>query len=168
MSAATAGPTPATGWPRRRLLLGLLVVSVMLNLFFVAGAGWSRWHAQAHWPGPEQRYRQMAAQLDLDPQQRIGFDAYVAAMRAHTDKMHDQVAPLIGSAWEEIAKPQADVAQVMRLFDQAADKRREFQREATARTLDLLAILSPAQRSKFVALARERRAPLLRPHPAPH
>ena len=168
MSMATAGPAPATGWPRRRVLVILLVVSVVLNLCFVAGAVWTRWHAPARWAGPEQRYQQMAGELDLTPEQRTGFDAYVAAMRTRTDKMRQQVAPLIGSAWEEIAKPQADGAQVMRLFDEAAEKRREFQREATARTLDLLAILSPAQRSKFVALARERRAPWLRPHPAPH
>lgn len=168
MSAVTAGPTPATGWPRRRLLLALLVVSVVLNLFFVAGAVWTRWHAPAPWQSPAQRYQQMATQLDLDPRQRIGFDAYVAAMRVRTEKMREQVAPLIGSAWEEIAKPQADVAHVMRLFDEASEKRREFQREATGQTLDLLAILSPAQRSKFVALARERRAPWLRAHPATH
>ncbi len=108
----------------------------------------------------------MAAQLDLDPQQRTAFDAYVAAMRARTEKMHEQVAPLIGAAWEEIAKPQADPAQVTRLFDEAAEKRREFQREATGQTLDLLAILTPAQRSKFVEIVRERRPLWLRAAPA--
>jgi uncharacterized membrane protein len=166
VSAVTAGPTPATGWPRRRLLLALLVVSVVLNLFFVAGAAWTRWHAQA--PSPAQRYQQMAAELGLVPEQRTGFDRYVAAMRTRTERMREQVAPLIGAAWGEIAKPQADVAQVMRLFDEAAEKRREFQREATAQTLDFLAILSPTQRGKFVALARERRAPWLRLHSPPH
>jgi len=84
--------------------------------------------------------------------------------RTRTEKMHEQVAPLIGAAWEEIAKPQADAAQVMRLFDEAAEKRREFQREATAKTLDFLAILTPAQRGKFVAIAHQRRAPWLRRH----
>jgi hypothetical protein len=82
--------------------------------------------------------------------------------------MHEQVAPLIGAAWEEIAKPQADAAEVMRLFDEAAEKRREFQREATSQTLDFLASLSPAQRSKFVAVARERRPLWMRAHAAPH
>jgi Spy/CpxP family protein refolding chaperone len=110
----------------------------------------------------------MAAQLDLDPQQRIAFNAYAAAMRARTEKMHEQVAPLIGAAWEEIAKPQADAAQIMRLFDEAAERRREFQREASAQTLDLLAILTPAQRSKFVEIVRERRPLWMRAHAAQH
>jgi Spy/CpxP family protein refolding chaperone len=134
----------------------------VLNLCFVAGAAWTRWHAQAQSPSPERHFQQLAAQLDLDPRQRIGFDAYVAAMHARIAMMHQQITPLIGAAWEEIAKPQPDAAQVISLFDEASEKRREFQREATTQTLNLLAILSPAQRAKFIAIVRERRPPWLR------
>lgn len=135
----------------------LLVLSAVLNFCFIAGAAWTRMSAPARWPDLEHRYQRMAAELKLEPQQRAGFDAYVAAMRTRTDRVREQVAPLINAAWEEIAKPQADAAQIMRLFDEAAEKRREFQREATARTVDFLAVLSPAQRGKFVAIAHERR-----------
>ena len=167
---ATAGPTgqPGTppGWLGRRMLVILLVLSVALNLCFVAGAAWIRWHAPARWAGVEQRYQRIAGELDLNPEQRTGFDAYVAAMRNRTGRMRQQVTPLIGSAWEEIAKPQADGAQVMRLFDEAAQMRREFQREASAETLKFLALLTPAQRGKFVAIARERRGRWSGPSPA--
>ncbi len=166
MSTATAGPVGAapTGWPSRRVLVILLILSAVLNFCFLAGVAWTRLHPPARGPGLEQRYRQLAAELTLEPQQRVSFDAYVAAMRTRTEKMREQVAPLIGAAWEEIAKPQADVKEVMRLFDEATEKRREFQREATAQTLDFLSVLSPAQRAKFVAIAHERRAPWMRPH----
>ena len=171
MSATTAGPLGQSGaptrWPSRRVLTILLVVSAVLNFCFLAGAVWTRWLGPERWD-PEQRFRQMAAELNLEPQQRPGFDAYVAAMRTRTEKMHEQVGPLMAAAWAEIAKPQADAAQVMRLFDEAAEKRREFQREATAKTLDFLAILSPAQRSKFVAIAHERHAAWQRAHSAAH
>ena len=165
MSTATAGPVGAapTRWPSRRVLVILLILSAVLNFCFLGGVAWTRLHAPARGPGIEQRYQQLAAELALEPQQRVGFDVYVAAMRNRTEKMREQVAPLIGQAWEEIAKPQADAAQVMRLFDEATEKRREFQREATTQTLNFLAILSPAQRSRFVAIARERRAPWMRP-----
>jgi len=157
--AGSAGQAGApTGWPGRRVLVVLLILSAILNLCFIAGAAWTRLHEPARSGDLEQRYQRMAAELNLEPQQRAGFDAYVAAMRTRTEKMREQVGPLINAAWEEIAKPQADVAQVMRLFDDAAQKRREFQRETTARTLDFLAILTPAQRAKFVAIAHERRA----------
>jgi uncharacterized membrane protein len=166
VSTATAGPVgdAPTGWPGRRVLVTLLILSAVLNFCFLAGVTWTRLNAPARGPGLEQRYQQLATELALEPQQRVGFDAYVAAMRSRTEKMREQVAPLIGEAWEEIAKPQADVAQVMSLFDQATEKRREFQREATTQTLDFLKVLSPAQRAKFVAIARERRAAWMRSH----
>jgi Spy/CpxP family protein refolding chaperone len=156
VSIATAGTSTPSGWRGRRVLVILLVVSALLNLCFVAGAAWTRWHMHARWASPEQRDRRMAAELDLTPQQHVAFDSYIAAMRTRTEKMRQQVAPLIGSAWDEIAKPEADAAKVLQLLDEAADKRREFQREASAQTLDFLAALTPAQRSKFVAIARER------------
>jgi uncharacterized membrane protein len=162
VSAATAGTTTPVSRPRGRLLLSLLALSVALNLFFVGGALWIRLHSPADWGSPEQRYQRMAAELDLDAQQRIGFDRYVAAMRARTDRMREQVAPLVAAAWDEIGKPQADTAQVTRLFDEAAEKRREFQHEATAQTLAFLSVLSPAQREKFIAISRQHRSPWMR------
>jgi len=158
VTTAAAG-TAARRWPRRRLLIIILVVSLALNVCFIAGAAWTQLHSPASWQqAAEERYRRMAAELDLDAKQRNAFDAYVAAMRARTAKMQQQVAPLMSAAWEEIAKPQADSARVLQLFDEAAGKRGEFQREATTNTLELLAALSPAQRAKFVALERARHA----------
>ena len=161
MSTATAGPSAPATWRGRRLLAAL-VVSLALNLFFVAGAAWTRLHPPAGWPNRAERYQQLAKRLDLAPTQRAGFDRYVAAMRARDENMREQVAPLVNSAWDEIAKPQPDAAQITRRFDEASAKWRDFQRDATVQTLDFLAVLSPAQRAEFVAEARERRASWLR------
>ena len=70
-------------------------------------------------------------------------------MRTRTGKMRQQVAPLIGSAWEEIAKPQADGAQVMRLFDEERDpisvmkwkETLDFLEEATDRCEDVANVI---------------------------
>jgi len=142
---------------RRRLVIAALTLSLALNLCFVAGVVWTRLHLHPGAADAAERFREMAAQLDLDPQQRVGFERYFRAMRARVDLMHEEVEPLLADAWSEVAKPQADEAQVLRLFDQAADKRRAFQREATSQTLAFLATLSPQQRARFVELAREHR-----------
>jgi len=105
-----------------------------------------------------ERYQEIASELDLNAQQRAAFDQYIAAMRGRADQMRQDTDPLMGAAWDELAKPQPDEAKVTQLFDQAGDKRRGFQHDATAQTMALLATLSPAQRAKFVALMRERRA----------
>ena len=158
MSAAAAGTTAVRRPQRSRLWVALFVVSLALNLCFVAGAIWSRMHAQPMRMDIAEYYRQMAGELDLDPQQRAAFDRYIAAMRARTDQMRQETDPLIGAAWEEIAKPQPDAGKVERLFDESADKRRAFQQEAASQTLTMLATLSPPQRAKFVQQMRERRA----------
>ena len=158
MSVATAGTTTARRPQRARLWIALLVISLALNLCFVAGAVWSRLHPPPARGEMAEHYRQMASELDLDPQQRAAFDRYIAAMRARTDQMRQETDPLIGAAWEEIAKPQPDAGKVERLFDESADKRRAFQQGAASQTLTMLATLSTAQRAKFVALMRERRA----------
>jgi uncharacterized membrane protein len=151
-------------WPRRQVLLAVLVISLALNLFFIAGAAWSRLHAPGARPSLEQQYQQIATELGLDARQRAGFDTYVSMMRDRSDKMRQEIAPLITGAWQEMAKPQANPDAVFKLFDAAADKWRGFQRESTVQTLDFLSILSPDQRTKFVAIARAHRAPWLRPH----
>jgi uncharacterized membrane protein len=165
MTVEAAG---TSGRPRRRLFTALLVVSALLNVCFIAGAAWTFLQPSPERPAAALRYREMAAQLNLDPQQRAGFDRYVAAMRDSTDRMHQQIAPLLAAAWEKMGKPQADLAELMQLFDQASEKRRDFQRDATTQTLDFLSGLNQEQRSKFVAIARERRAPWLRPRPQAH
>jgi Spy/CpxP family protein refolding chaperone len=157
VSAVTAGRTGA-GPRRSRLWIALLAVSLVLNLCFIAGAVWSRVHPPAARFDLAERYRQMAAQLDLDPQQRTAFDRYVGAIRSRTEQIRQDTDPLMSAAWEELAKPQPDMGKVERLFDEAAEKRRAMQHETTAQTVELLGALSPAQRAKFVATMREWRA----------
>jgi Spy/CpxP family protein refolding chaperone len=138
--------------------MALLAVSLVLNLCFIAGALWSRLNPPPARLDLAERYRQMAAQLDLDPQQRAAFDRYVGGIRARSEQMRQETDPLMSAAWEELAKPQPDTAKVERLFDEAGDKRRAMQHEATSQTVALLNALSPEQRAKFVAIMRDWRA----------
>jgi uncharacterized membrane protein len=162
-TAATADRAIVRKWPGQRTLAALLAVSVVLNLFFVAGALWTRLNPPPAAPGFDERFQQMAAQLALDPQQQLAFERYAAAMRAGRDNLRRQIGPLIDTARQEIAKPQPDVNHIQQLLDQAGDMRRAFQRQAVAQTVGFAATLSAAQHAKFVAFERERWGP----HP-PH
>jgi Spy/CpxP family protein refolding chaperone len=137
----------------------LLALSLALNLFFVIGAVWIRIHAPTPMLSPEDRLEQMAGDLGLDPQQKRAFAHYSQAMRERLQAMHQAVQPLIGNAWSEVGKPNADEAKVMQLFDQAAERRRGFMRDLTTTTLSFLATLTPEQRATFVQLAHQRPRP---------
>lgn len=156
MSLSTAGTAVGRNWQRTRVLLALLAISAALNLFFIGGALWTRLHPLPAAQSFDDRFQAMADQLALDPQQRAAFDRFAAAMRLHRQEMRRQVAPLMDAARQEMGKPQADPKQVFALLDQVSAKRHEFQHDAVAQTLAFLATLSPDQRSKFVAITRER------------
>jgi Spy/CpxP family protein refolding chaperone len=143
---------------RRPLLWVVIALSLALNLFFVAGALWTRLHA----PPPmtrEERFQQMAQALALDPQQRQGFATYSQTMREELLAMRDAAGPLVRAAWAEVSRPQADETKVMQLLDQAAQARRRHLIEITTSTITFLKILSPEQRANFVKLAHQGPAP---------
>ena len=152
---ATIATTVLARWPHRRVLLAVLVVSLVLNVCFVAGVAWTRMNAPPA-GGFEAIFKRMPGELALDDKQRAAFDRYVAATRARNEKMRQQVAPLYAGAWEEMAKPEANPDEVTRLFTEVSAKRQDSQRESVVQTLEFLSVLSPEQRRKFVTLMRER------------
>jgi Spy/CpxP family protein refolding chaperone len=156
MSVTTAGlGRRSDGITRQRLLIAILAISVALNLCVVAGALWSRLHAPPFPPTFSERLRHVADTLDLTPTQRVAYDRYIADMTARGEQMRQQLDPMFDAAWAEIAKPDADQARVMQLFDDASNHRRAFMHDAVASTLSLLATLTPEQRAKFLADERE-------------
>jgi Spy/CpxP family protein refolding chaperone len=141
---------------RQHLIWVVLILSLALNLCFIAGALWIRVQGPPPPLSPEQRLEQIEPQLALDSQQRAAFDQYARTVRLRMQSMRETVEPLVGKAWSELAKPDADDAKVMQLFDQAGEQRRAFRRELGTATFNFLAKLTPEQRAKFVELARQR------------
>ena len=148
--AATRGGT------RQHLLWVALALSLALNLCFVAGALWIRFQGPPPPFSPEERLARVGSELALDPAQRQAFERYSDAVRTQMQQMHEAVEPLMSAARAELAKPDADEATVARLFDEAAQKRRGYQRELLSKTMSFLATLSPEQRARFVELFHQR------------
>ena len=145
----------ARGGVRPYLLWLILTLSLALNLFFVAGALWIHFNGPPV-PNAEERLQRIGAQLGLDPHQKEEFEQYTEALRARMQAMRKAVGPLMHNAWAEVAKPDADEAKVLELFDEAGQTRRGFIRELAPVTLSFLAKLSPDQRAKFVELIQQR------------
>lgn len=152
----TIASTVPRGARRPHLLWVALTLSLVLNLCFVAGALWIRIHEPAPPLSPEEGLQRIGAELGLDPQQRHAFERYSEAMRARMQQMREAIAPQMSAARAELAKPNADEATIVRLFDAAGQIRRGYQRELLAPTMAFLATLSPDQRAKFVELFHQR------------
>jgi len=152
----TVASMAARGGVRQHLFWLVLTLSLALNLCFVAGALWIRFHGPPLPIYPEERLQQIEPELALNPQQKQAFDVYAQTVRLRMQSMRDATEPVIGTAWSELAKPDADETKVMQLFDEAAQQRRSYRRELATTTLSFLATLSPEQRARFVELARQR------------
>ena len=152
----TIASQAARSGTRQQLLWLLVALSLALNLFFIIGALWIRIHGPPVPLTAAERLQRIGAQLSLDPRQQEAFDKYSETVRARMQLMHATVDPMMGKAWAEVAKPGADEANVVHLFDEAGQTRRGFMRELTPITLSFLATLSPEQRAKFVALIRQK------------
>ena len=153
MTAASVALRPGS---RRHLFWVILVLSLALNLCFIAGALWIRVQGPPLPMTPEQRLQQIEPQLALNPQQKAAFDEYARTVRSRMQSMHEAIEPLVANAWSELAKPDADQTKIMQLFDQAGEQRRAFRPELVTATFTFLAKLTPEQRAKFVELARQR------------
>ena len=151
MTAAVAAAPPRS---RQRLAWVLLALSLALNVCFLAGFVWTHTRTSPWRMSPEERIERMSAEMQLDPEHRQIFERYFHTVGARLLLMRTQVGPLIGDAWAEIAKPQPDEGKVAKLFDEAAEIRRGYQRQLTTETLHFLATLTPEQRSRFVELVR--------------
>jgi Spy/CpxP family protein refolding chaperone len=153
VSAASVALRPGS---RQHLFWVVLILSLALNFCFIAGALWIRLQSPPLPTSPEERLQQIEPQLALDSQQKAAFDQYARTVRSRMQSMHEAIEPLVGKAWSELAKPDADDAKIMQLFDQAGEQRRTFRRELGTATFAFLAKLTPEQRAKFVELARQR------------
>jgi Spy/CpxP family protein refolding chaperone len=141
---------------RQHLIWVVLILSLALNLCFIAGALWIRVQGPPPPMSPEQRLQQIEPQLALNPEQKAAFNEYARTVHSRMQSMREAVEPLVANTWSELAKPDADEAKFMLLFDQAGEQRRAFRRELGTATFAFLAKLSPEQRAKFVELARQR------------
>jgi Spy/CpxP family protein refolding chaperone len=141
---------------RQHLFWVVLILSLALNLCFIAGALWIRVQGPPLPMSPEQRLQQIEPQLALNSPQKAAFDEYARTVRSRMQAMHEAIEPLVANAWSELAKPDADQAKIMQLFDQAGEQRRAFRPELVTATFTFLAKLTPEQRAKFVELARQR------------
>jgi len=152
MSAETpsaARPAPA------RLLWILLALSLALNLFFIGGVFWMR--SQGHGPmGPADRVERIAKELSLTPEQRAAFERFARTIRMKARDLRETNEPLIDEAWKDFAKAQPDEAAVDKLFESAANNRRNFQLETGRALRAFLATLNEDQRAAFVAMVRNR------------
>jgi len=142
---------------RRRGVVIVLVLSLALNVFFIAGLiGHLAFHVQfGHQPmGPIQRFERASHEMDLSGAQLAAFNGMIATLHQHRRETFQKNRPIFDQIWDQLAKSQPDDKAIADLIAQADANHIAFQKEATAAMESFLATLTPQQRAQFADLAK--------------
>jgi Spy/CpxP family protein refolding chaperone len=154
-SVADGGTATAS---RGRLLWAALILSLLVNAFFLGSAAWwvSSWHRMT----PAERFQQVVRELRLNNDQRDAFQVFVITARRGTRQLFESNRPLLGKVWDELGKPKPDQDEIAKLVDQATNNRRTYQKSMTAALAQFLSDLSPEQRERFISLTQQKHNPI--------
>jgi uncharacterized membrane protein len=154
-SLAQEGAEPPA---RGRVLWWLLILSLVVNLFFLGAMVWVRANVPVL-PTPQERMQAIAEELKLNPDQHDAFQQFLIQMRRSTRQLRDANMPLLQRAWEELVKQQPDQTLLAQIIDQTSENRRGYQKTMSVALAHFLGELRPEQRSQFVDLVKRRGDP---------
>jgi len=135
---------------KRWLLLVVLAASLGFNVFFALGfwrATWTLRQLQA--PGGHGRL--VAAQLDLDPEQRQRRDQLLERTRSESRALQ-AVQGLRAEFWAELAKSPPNVERVHALVDSSAELHTKAKHLAVDHIIEFLSFLRPDQRREYLKM----------------
>jgi len=146
-----------TGW-KSRLVWIALALSLVLNVFFVAGGIWVKMSVRSALP-PIVRLQRLGDRLDLNEDQRVAFDQFIRVIRLHGRFVRETNQPLLDRIWIELAKRTPDEDAVGKLGAQVGDNRQAFMKEVSVSFFAFVKTLSPEQREKLSTIARRANDP---------
>ncbi len=138
---------------RARLVWAALVLSLVLNVCFVGGLVWTRLQAQRPIT-PAERFQQVAKEMNFAGSEHEGFQQFFQKVRRETQQMRENNRPIMQRIWSELDKEHPDQAVINQLIDQATENRRVYQKDMATALGGFLDTLTPAQRSRFLELAK--------------
>jgi uncharacterized membrane protein len=135
-----------------------LALSLVLNVCFVGGLVWSRIHAERP-ATPAERFQQVAGEMNFSAAERERFQQFFLTVRRETQQLRESNHPLMQRIWSELDKEHPDAAAINQMIDQATENRHTYQKQMATELATFLATLTPAQRSRFIELARRQQDP---------
>ncbi len=140
----------------RRLIWIGLVISLALNVLFVAGAMHARSTAERLSARPEARTERLVERLQLGPDQRQALQAYRSQARERVAAMRAQLRPAFQDMRQQLGADNPDPELLAANLVRMADTRHEFERDMAAMTVQFLQNLEPHQMRRFLDFARRR------------
>jgi len=139
-----------------------LVLSLALNVAFVAGYYMRTSLATRLVQSPQARVRFIREQLQLSPPQQRAFQRFLRQANLATRDMRESNEDVAEQLWSEMSSEHPDLAALTRYTDEINANRAAQQRQLLNATLPFLDQLDAAQRAEFLRIVRAQQNPLTR------
>ncbi|MBD3263538.1 MAG: periplasmic heavy metal sensor [Candidatus Omnitrophica bacterium] len=138
-----------------RLVTGILVVSLLFNVFFVGAYLKTRKNFK-RLKTPEGRVELIAGRLDLSEEQKDILSEKLKNLRRMRKELKKNNRAEIEAFWQEIAKDNPDPQKLKELLRSSLTSRQEFTLSAIESLKSFLQTLSPSQRQVYVKFMRKK------------
>ena len=139
-----------------------LVLSLAVNLAFVAGYYMRTSLATRLVRSPQERVRFIQEQLQLTQPQQRAFQRFLRQANVATADMRDSNEDVANQLWTELSSDHPDLATLTRYSDEINSNRATQQRQLLTVPLPFLDQLDASQRAEFLRIVRAQQNPLTR------
>lgn len=140
----------------RRVLIGLLAVSVALNASFVGGFLYYR-HVLRTLETPEGRANWVARRFQLDQAQRDGVSRVSEEWRSLLARVQRDRGAEIEAFWTEVVKDDPDVESLRAKLEPLLEAQRQTTVEGVERMVRIFRLLPPPQRRELAEMLKKRK-----------
>ncbi len=141
---------------RRNILSLILIISLLLNVFFVGGYMFAQFRTRglAHQP---QRIQAVVKQLDLTPSQKQLFRQLKTEATGLRKSYRKQMASLRKRLWKTLASDSPDRSQVTDVIHKMSILREDYQTEIAGIIEKFLNVLNREQKQRFLRITNNSR-----------
>ncbi len=137
---------------RFNLLIALLVLSVLLNGFFLGGYWLASFKAKEV-SNAKQRIEEVVKQLDLTPEQREKFHELKSRAVGIRKPYLRRMARLRAMFWKTVTSSSANDEDIRKVIHEMAVERERYQRKIAAIIAEFFHVLNQDQKRKFLEIS---------------
>ncbi len=139
-----------------KLLVGLFIASMLMNVFFVAGFAYSQFQLQRLGESMAARQDAIAQRLGLNDEQRLTLAAIKRDVKATVNTYKQSDAQALDRYWEIMADPSAGTEQLEAVIQQMADNQKAYHLRLSGLVKKFFAVLTETQKEQFIEFAKKK------------
>jgi len=139
-----------------KLLIGLFIASMLMNVFVVAGFAYSQFQLQRLGESMAARQDAIAKRLGLNDEQRFTLGDIKRAVKATVNMYKQHDAQTLDRYWKVMAQSPPEPEELELVIRQMAENQIAYHRSLSEHVSKFFSVLDETQREQFIEFARQK------------